>query len=858
MTRPQMQNLIKLPHVSERLKHIIQSQFWIIPMMLFLCSSSSFGQEVSGKLTNQNGAPVPFVTIVAPTVDKGTTSNADGTWKLKLPPGKHRILFQAIDYEKEERTVDIVSDAVELNVVLKEQSYQLPELTVSRSREDPACAVMRQAMARTTFHRKQVLEYTAKVYIKGSGKLEESPMIFKPIIGKQGIEIGKTYVTESVNEVFFRQPSEYRERCISLRSSMPFKGGPEPMRMFRRSWYDDFPDDVNPLSTQAFSVYRFKLVGTFYENGMEINRIEVTPKRKGPDVYSGMICIVEKLWCIHSLSLTRTENGMNVTLSTVFRPRPDHPDVWLPASHIFTASGDYLGVKGFFRYVSSVRDYHIKLNPLFATSTPVMKEAVVQKQVSTTRNQKRIEALQQKSNLTKREMIELASKYQRESDKALRKEELKPDSSGIVVDSLAMARDSSFWEQQRSIPLLEEEHRSFDSIKPYFSSPKQYRKPSAISLLLQRNRLGSPGKPEYWMTTGILVQPRYNAVEGLCIRPSVYYNNGKAKPYSVSLSINILPERMSLPATVTQSYSFSPQHNGSISLEFGTAITDFNAQGIGPIADAVQLLLLQHSYSRWYQQDFLRLSFQHDLTRNLQLFLSAGTSRRYAMENLKRYQGTLDEVRPSNKAYDNLEMPTYESHQVAASLQYQPFATYRIKNGRKLLRSNTGPVFTLSARQAFDNNPQFTRVGLSVQQEKQVRHWLLLQTRFSATWQDGNWIPQPDRIALPGNQSFFNAGNPVYRFQDMPYYLWNVQRGAVWQGFLTAECKRIFLRRLPYLNLPDYRESVYMNAVQTPFHQQIEAGYRVNKIFGMFFIGGNVCFRDNSAPGLSLQVGWTN
>jgi hypothetical protein len=245
---------------------------------------------------------------------------------------------------------------------------------------------MRKAIGAAPYYYRQVLTYQAKVYVKGTGKIDESPRILKPAIKSIGLAVGKSYLTESINELQFLQPATYKEKVLSISSTMPNSGAPKPMRMVRGSWYSNKNNEiVSPLSPQAFSVYNFTLSGSFYENGVEINKIRVEPKRKGNDVFKGDIYIIDGLWCIHSLWLTRQEQGMQIITKTRFQAVPNYPFVWLPISYDFTAEGDYLGVKGSYRYFVSIKDYQIKLNPNLdhswvkknsPTSIPVKEELV--------------------------------------------------------------------------------------------------------------------------------------------------------------------------------------------------------------------------------------------------------------------------------------------------------------------------------------------------------------------------------------------------------------------------------------------------------------------------------------------------
>ncbi|MFV0441915.1 MAG: DUF5686 family protein, partial [Lachnospirales bacterium] len=61
---------------------------------------------------------------------------------------------------------------------------------------------------------------------------------------------------------------------------------------------------VSPMNRNALRTYNFKLIGTFYDQDRLINQIQVTPKVKGKNKFSGTINIVDKYWNIHSVDLS--------------------------------------------------------------------------------------------------------------------------------------------------------------------------------------------------------------------------------------------------------------------------------------------------------------------------------------------------------------------------------------------------------------------------------------------------------------------------------------------------------------------------------------------------------------------------
>jgi hypothetical protein len=60
---------------------------------------------------------------------------------------------------------------------------------------------------------------------------------------------------------------------------------------------------VSPLSQNAFQYYRYKLLGSFEENGKTISKISVIPKRKSEPLFTGALTISSMLLILRFLKI---------------------------------------------------------------------------------------------------------------------------------------------------------------------------------------------------------------------------------------------------------------------------------------------------------------------------------------------------------------------------------------------------------------------------------------------------------------------------------------------------------------------------------------------------------------------------
>src|ERR1700749_1326648 len=103
--------------------------------------AASFAQvTVSGKITDEKNAPVPFATIYVKNTTIGTSANSEGEYTLAVKPGHYDMVFRAVGYKQESRPVDIKANQA-INVKLLPESYLLKDVTISAKGEDPAYAI---------------------------------------------------------------------------------------------------------------------------------------------------------------------------------------------------------------------------------------------------------------------------------------------------------------------------------------------------------------------------------------------------------------------------------------------------------------------------------------------------------------------------------------------------------------------------------------------------------------------------------------------------------------------------------------------------------------------------------------------
>ncbi|MCK6610046.1 MAG: DUF5686 and carboxypeptidase regulatory-like domain-containing protein [Bacteroidia bacterium] len=810
-------------------------------------------RKIRGKVLTQKGEGIAYVSISVLPANKLAYSNLDGSFEVEIPAGSKTLVFHSIDYLSFKQPVD--SNSSYLEIVLKPQDYQLPELQVKANKINPAVYIMRKAISMAPFYRNQVNAYQAKVYLKGSGKLENVPFLLKPILKKQGYEEGKLMVTESVNELSFKAPNSFREKVISMRSSFKLPDGPQPLSMVRGNWYNTSSSSlVSPLSVQAFSVYDFVLEGSFFEDGYEVNKIKVIPKRAGRDLYKGVIYIIENRWSIHSLDLSYEGNGVQVAMKTRFEPLPKYPEIWMPVSYNFKIRGEFVGVSGYFHYLASMRDYSIDpgitakaTRPIVANPSPAPSAKPLPK--SRQKRQQKIQDLLAKQELTKLEMLKLASAIQEEQNAESTSSDIH-DSSELIMDSLAFFKDSSFWNQVRPVNLMEDELTSLASVKldSVKSNPEFGNRFSLTSLLISGDSFLFKSSNSYFRMHSLLNGIYQNAPDGLGLklRWAIGKELGKNQWLSLQNQTWIPFQRKALYGNLALNFQGGQTSPYSFNLEAGRILSDFALQGASAFEEFFLLSFYRQNPVWYYQNDYLKFQARVNPIRGLNLAAEFLISKRSSLPVNSFWNTWENNQILLQNPIQSLGVLQGNLNQFSFQADYLPGLRYYFKNGKRYTIPGSWPQFKGNFQTSIaGSDSRFSKLKFGLSQSKALRHWLTLRYQIEAGYFIGseNLMPQ-DRFWFAGNESWLLRKQAYSRFELLPYYAYSSSNTFL-QAFSSWEFKRLILLRLPGLNLSRMREQLgirFLATTNQPLY--LETSWKLTRIWEWVDIGYTLSFSD--------------
>jgi hypothetical protein len=732
------------------------SHFIRIILLLFISSFSSQAQILKGKITNPSGEPIQYATVYIQELRQGTTSNTRGDYEIRLPAGKYTVTYQSLGFAPLFINLTLSDKTVIKNIELPLQYYEIPEVRITASGEDPAYIIMRKVIGLAPYYLNNISYYKAEVYLKGNLLINKIPKLLRKSFkiesndngatvsggGKKSgkervIKEGESFLMESYNEMEFTAPDKYFQRVISYNSTFPQQGNEiSPMDFIQASFYQPVLADmaISPLSPQAFSHYNFKYLGASLQGNYTINKIQVIPKRKSQQLFEGTIYIIEDLWCLHSVDLTNENLIGKIRVQQLYIPVQD--EVWMPVSHKFEINISIVGFRADAGYGSSVKYIEVKPNltlhkpESISTNNTGRQSPSSSKQDSLiTKGQQSINKILEKDQLSNRDMIRLARLMEKESEKSISDSSKKSlevtDNTTHVIEKDAAEKDTAYWAEIRPIPLSDIEIRSLrvsDSIK--VASLKEIKNDTIQGKGKKEKSkfitaLSHIGFGHTWSdTTGLsftngglaeFKNLNFNTVDGF----NYGVNFRFSKTWHSKRSISVFPEfrwafsREKLLWRINANYRINGLKPGLIFLRTGQTSKDIGSGGgINPFINSITSLLMKKNYIRLYESGYLTIGYRGEITNGLTLELSTGYEVRKVLQNTtdfsfiktaKAYSENIpynSYLLPGSNPLNELQNQRHADF--ITRITYTPKQKYRFSKGNKSPEGSDWPTFNLT------------------------------------------------------------------------------------------------------------------------------------------------------------------
>ncbi len=723
-------------------------------LLFFILISAQLSAQVKGTIKSPKNETLPFVSVYIENTYTGTSSNEQGLYELPISKvGTYTLVFQNLGYVTLKKEVEIKTFPYELNVILNEESIQLNEVTIS-SKENPANRVVRNTIENIKRYLNQITEYTSDFYSKGIFRIKNAPeKIFGQKVGDLGggldsTRSGVVYLSETVSKISFKQPNLFKEKILASKvsgnnSGFSFNQASEVNFNFYKNTIDLESKVISPIASYAFNYYTYKLVGTFYEDTHLINKIEVTPKKKTDNAFSGTIYIVEDDWAIYGINLTVTGAQMG---------QPMIDELNLKHSYSFDKNTNYWPLIS--------QQIYFKFGMLGIN---------VDGQISTAYSNYNFNP-QFKENEFSNEILSFVENSNK--------------------------KDSLYWDAARPIILTDEEIKDYkvkDSIqvlkksKTYLDSIDKKDNKFKIADILMGYSYKNTYKKQYLNFSSVLLGTSFNTVQGW--NPSMdisYYTNDEeaGSSFSARTNFNYGLSDEKLRATASLSFLFNSISKPYLQVSGGKKVTQFNQnEPISGIVNSVSTLFFEENYAKFYDKTFAKVLFSDELTNGIRMQSSLSYEKRTPLVNTTDYV-LLNDTKKTYTSNDplnenNIGIPSFEAHNVyqfttAATIRFgQKYISY--PNRKINTFSSEYPSVTLFYQQNFassEDTYNFGEIGARIQQRFDIDNKGTFNYNIKAgTFFEADDIAFVDYKHFNGNQTHVNMNyDYTNAFNLMPYY----------------------------------------------------------------------------------------
>jgi len=872
------------------LTHIKNSFFLVL--LILTTSSSIYSIGVRGIVKDENGEPLAFTTIFVKQTGSGTTTNVNGDYEIILSPGKYDLVYQYLGYETVEKSLEISTGFIQVDIIMKSQTTVLQTVTVKAGEEDPAYTIMRKAIAKAKYHLQQLDTYSARVYIKGSGQLKDYPWLAKRALEKEGIEKDRVFVSESISEIKYTRPGKFDEKVISIRSDGKDNNTSPNPYIFGSFYEPQVAETISPFSPKAFSYYRFEYMGTFKDRNYEVSRIKVIPRSKGDDVVDGIIYIVENWWSIHSMDIHTSKLGIDINIKAVYAPIEDK--AWMPVSHRFKVDGKVFGFEFEYNYLATVSGYKIQLNPELYVDNEKMEvvdEKIEQQQAREIEEKfkpksKKAQAKQDQTQqlkdrladgkeITRKELNTIIKDYEKAETKQLKEPEIISNTI-FKIDSGAYKKDSAYWAEVRPIPLTQQEI-------------KGYQKSDSLAVIDRKKEAGDTlkdSKHKGFQPWDLIVGDNYKISKHSNFKiyfpiPGFNTVDGWNFNYKVSFG-TIFQDTSKTRFTITPvfRYAFSRKvASGHLNFSLRNKKYRFEVQGgrfikqynpdepILPILNSLTTLFLEKNLMKIYERDFIDVTYRRKLNTYLTVNTNWSWMKRRELFNTSDYKLiNRDKIedytvnRPVNEESDNTAFPEHTALIGSIGITARPWIKYNIRNDFRMEVPHSSPIITLDYRKGFDNilnsSVSFDQIELG------IKHGFKIGIRGNVDFalRGGVFLNYDKMFFMDykhflGNRTPFITSDPVGSFRLLDYYKYSTS-DKYFAGNFHYQFRKLLITNIPLVRLAGIRENIFVNYLATPTSKNYtEVGYSIDGILRFLRLEAAASFQDGKYLNYGFRIG---
>ena len=580
---------------------------------------------------------------------------------------------------------------------------------------------------------------------------------------------------------------------------------------------------ISPIADNALFYYNYRYMGFSEENGETIDKIKVMPKRGYDACFQGYIYILEDSWRIYGLDLYITKK-QNINFVDTLRISeqffPVTQKAWMPSSLKFEFTAGLFGFKIGGYFIALYKDYD--LEPTFS----------------------------------KKEFTEV-----------------------LRIGKGVNKKDSAFWENERPIPLTEEEKTDYKNkavlakkreSKPYLDSlDKVNNRFSAAKLLLRGYRHGDRFDHEYYNLDPLLTSIKFNTVEGFVID---YGASFRKRVDTINNRYLVIGARagygFSDHMLTGSAYSSVPLGAFTLSINAGSEITDLNnTQPIPAFFNSIYSLFERENYEKLYQKQFLSFLLHKRIAGGWQATAGTEWADRKWLPNASAFSF----FNPRNNNYTSnnpfipgQDVPLFHENQ-SFKLTFRTTYDFSSKyetfpNGKRYLPSpypTIGFSYVKGIRNVLSSDVDYDLVSADISKSN-ISMGIFGHTSFyigAGKFLNNKSVFYPDDKQFAGNEVLFYKGG-INSFLLLNYHTFSTNTEYI-EGHIEHNFSGFILNKIPLIRKLKLQEIVDINYLATPsLNNYTELGIGIQYLNFRLIYGRSYNSESNIRSALRIGLGF--
>ncbi len=324
----------------KKIYKIIKCIFLLV-LYIFLISSFAYAQQrLSGVISDENGAPIPYAKIyVKNSTELRTVADVDGYYEMRLFQGEYFLVIKSMGYKDREAYVTIKENTENKDYKLFPNNIQeIEDVNVSTKKSNPGREIMLKVIKKRDSINLWNYPHTVQGYIKASEKIIRKEKEKKRKKNKKentennisNVSLKKRKKDEAIKnnmnliEVDLTKHYGGKNKVKEIRNAYKERGSSENNLYYTTTVKSNFNffqnllrlDDLHqtpissPISSPGILSYKYRLVEQYEENGRNISKIKIIPRNIATTTLKGYIYVIDTLWLVQKLEFTLEKGNL--------------------------------------------------------------------------------------------------------------------------------------------------------------------------------------------------------------------------------------------------------------------------------------------------------------------------------------------------------------------------------------------------------------------------------------------------------------------------------------------------------------------------------------------------------------------